>query len=66
MRDKINTELYKALGVPTYSSAYARLTINNDVYGLYSLVDTLGGNWLSSAIHGDDKAHVGYFRWGQS
>jgi hypothetical protein len=60
MRDKINTELYKALGVPTYSSAYARLIINDDVYGLYSLVDTISGNWISSAIHGNDKARVGF------
>jgi hypothetical protein len=60
MRDKINTELYKALGVPTYSSAYARLTINDDVYGLYSLVDTISDNWIASAIHGNDKARVGY------
>lgn len=60
MRDKINTELYEALGVPSYSSAYARLNINDDIYGLYSIVDSIGGNWISSAIHGDDKANTGY------
>ncbi|ORY23153.1 hypothetical protein LY90DRAFT_706924 [Neocallimastix californiae] len=60
MRDKLSTELYKSLGVPTYSSAYTRVTINNDVYGLYSLVDTVGKNWIAAAIHGNDKARVGY------
>jgi len=59
MRDKLSTELYKAVGVPTYSSAYARVIINDDVYGLYSIVDTVGKNWLASAIHGDDDAHTG-------
>ncbi|KAL6605567.1 coth-domain-containing protein [Neocallimastix sp. 'constans'] len=60
MRDKLTSELYKSLDVPTYSSAYARLIINDDVYGLYSIVDSIGGNWIASAIHGNDKARVGY------
>ena len=60
MRDKLSSELYKAIGVPTYSSAYARVMINNDIYGLYNIVDTIGGKWLASTIHGDDDARTGY------
>ncbi|ORX67709.1 hypothetical protein BCR32DRAFT_330232 [Anaeromyces robustus] len=59
MRDKISSELYKSVGVPTYSSAYSRMMINNDIYGLYILVDSMGKNWISSAIHGNEKAHTG-------
>ncbi|OUM61114.1 carbohydrate-binding module family 18 protein [Piromyces sp. E2] len=59
MRDKISTELYKAVGVPTYSSAYARVMINNDIYGLYSIVDSVNGKWIASIVHGDDDAHTG-------
>ncbi|OUM56108.1 carbohydrate-binding module family 18 protein [Piromyces sp. E2] len=59
MRDKLSSELYRALGVPTYSSAYARLMINNDIYGLYNLVDSVNDKWIAPIIHGDDNARVG-------
>ncbi|OUM61113.1 hypothetical protein PIROE2DRAFT_12949 [Piromyces sp. E2] len=59
MRDKLSSELLRAVGVPTYSSAYARVMINNDIYGLYNIVDTVGGNWLAATIHGDDEARIG-------
>jgi len=59
MRDKLSSELFKSVGVPTYSSAYARVIINQDIYGLYNIVDTIGGNWLAAIIHGDDDAHTG-------
>jgi len=59
MRDKLSSELYKAVGVPTYSSAYARVMINNDIYGLYSIVDSVNNKWIAPFIHGDDDAHTG-------
>ncbi|ORX67708.1 hypothetical protein BCR32DRAFT_250411 [Anaeromyces robustus] len=43
----------------TYSSAYSRVIINDDVYGLYNIVDVPNKRWLSSAIHGKKKAHTG-------
>lgn len=60
MRDKLTTELFKSLGVPTYSGTYSRVMINDDIWGLYSIVDIIGGKWIASNIHGDDNARVGY------
>jgi len=60
MRDKLASELYRSVGVPTYSGAYARVIINDDVWGLYALVDTIGGKWLASMVHGNEDAHIGY------
>jgi len=60
MRDKLSSELYRAIGVPSYSGTYTRLMINNDIWGLYSLVDTIGGKWIASTVHGDEEARVGF------
>ncbi|ORX41521.1 hypothetical protein BCR36DRAFT_587962 [Piromyces finnis] len=60
MRDKLASELYRAVGVPVYSGTYARVIINDDVWGLYSIVDTIGGKWIANMIHGNEDAHVGY------
>jgi len=60
MRDKLSSELYRSLGVPVSSGTYARVIINDDIWGLYSIVDTIGGKWISNMIHGDDDARVGY------
>ncbi|OUM61188.1 carbohydrate-binding module family 18 protein, partial [Piromyces sp. E2] len=59
MRDKISSELYRALGVPTYSSGYIRVMINDDIYGLYNLVDSINKKWIAPFLYGDDNAHVG-------
>eukprot|EP00833_Pecoramyces_ruminatium_P005525 jgi/Orpsp1_1/1179557/evm.model.c7180000069849.1 len=59
MRDKISNSLLKAVGVPVQEGSYARVNINNDVWGLYSFVDTLNPKWVKAYIHGDDKYKVG-------
>jgi len=59
IREKLATEVYKALSVPVQEGTYARVIINNDVYGLYSIVDSLSSKWISAYVHGDEKAKVG-------
>ncbi|ORX69346.1 hypothetical protein BCR32DRAFT_272441 [Anaeromyces robustus] len=59
MREKLATELYKTVGVPVPEATYARLIINNDVYGLYLIEDSLNKKWLSAYVHGNDKAEIG-------
>jgi len=59
IREKLCIELYKSVGVPVQDGAYARLIINNDVYGLYLMIDGLSSKWIKSYIHGDDKATLG-------
>ncbi|OUM63460.1 hypothetical protein PIROE2DRAFT_10006 [Piromyces sp. E2] len=59
MRDKFSIELHKAVDVPTYSSAYARVTINNNIYGLYCIIDSVNSKCLAPNIHDDDEARIG-------
>jgi len=59
MRDKLTADIFRAMGVPVQEGTYTRLTINNDSWGLYTIVDTLSKKWYSSYIYGDNKAHVG-------
>jgi len=59
MREKLATELYKSAGVPVQEGAYARFFINDDIYGLYLITDTLNKKWLGAYVHGDEKAKIG-------
>jgi len=59
MHDKISADLYRAMGVPVQEGTYARFMVNNDVWGLFTIVDSISKKWFASYIHGDDKAHVG-------
>jgi len=60
IREKLSQEVYKSVGVPVQEGTYARLIINNDVYGLYLITDSFSSNWISNYIHGDNKASIGY------
>ncbi|OUM68974.1 hypothetical protein PIROE2DRAFT_3203 [Piromyces sp. E2] len=59
IRERLSTELFKAAGVPVQEGSYARLFINDDIYGLYSFVDTINKRWMGAYIHGDPKAKIG-------
>jgi len=60
VREKLATELYRAVGVPVQEGAYARVFINGDIYGLYTLCDSFSSKWIANYIHGNNKAKVGY------
>jgi len=59
LRERFTTDLYTAVGVPVQEGTYARVIINNDVWGLYYVMDSLSKNWISAYIHGGEKAKVG-------
>ncbi|ORX85861.1 hypothetical protein BCR32DRAFT_290428 [Anaeromyces robustus] len=59
MREKVLTDLYTAVGVPVQEGTYARVLINNDVWGLYEVVDTLNKKWIAAYVHNGDKKMVG-------
>jgi len=59
VREKLTTELYRAVGVPIQEGTYARVFINGDTYGLYSFIDSISSKWIANYIHGDDKAKIG-------
>jgi len=60
VREKLSTEIFKAVGVPVQEGTYARLFINDDIYGLYSIVDSLSSKWIKSYVHGQDKVKIGF------
>ncbi|ORX44693.1 hypothetical protein BCR36DRAFT_414927 [Piromyces finnis] len=60
IREKLATELYKAVGVPVQEGAYARLIINNNIYGLYNILDSFSSKWVASYIHGDEDKEIGF------
>ncbi|ORX44689.1 hypothetical protein BCR36DRAFT_586054 [Piromyces finnis] len=60
IREKLTTELYKSVYVPVQEGTYARLIINDDVYGLYTIMDSINKRWYKSYIHGDTKSKVGF------
>ena len=46
--------LYAAQGLPAPRHAYARLTVNDQPFGLYSVVETLDENFVDRAFEGPD------------
>ncbi|ORX42556.1 hypothetical protein BCR36DRAFT_337329 [Piromyces finnis] len=60
VREPLTTELYKAVGVPVQEGTYARLYINNDIYGLYNMVDSFNDRWVGAYVHGDAKSKIGF------
>ncbi|KAG4092344.1 hypothetical protein H8356DRAFT_1704236 [Neocallimastix lanati (nom. inval.)] len=59
MRDKLTADLYRAMGVPVQEGTYARVIINKDVWGLYTIVDNHNKKWYANYIHGNNKSRVG-------
>jgi len=59
IREKLTTEIFKSVYVPVQEGTYARLIINDDVYGLYFMMDSINQKWFKSYIHGDTKAQIG-------
>ncbi|ORX79365.1 hypothetical protein BCR32DRAFT_246451 [Anaeromyces robustus] len=59
IRERLAEELYNAAGVPTQQGTYARVFINNDIYGLYTLIDSFSKNWIAGTVHGNSKAKIG-------
>jgi len=60
IRENLSTEIYKSVGVPVQEGTFARLIINGDTYGFYSLVDSFSKKWIGGYVHGNVKAKTGY------
>ena len=46
MREHLALRLLNEIGVPSQRSAYVRLFLNGDFYGLYLLVEPVDSTWL--------------------
>ncbi|CAM0134884.1 hypothetical protein VKS41_000546 [Umbelopsis sp. WA50703] len=55
IREKLYYDMLDAVGLPTPSSSYVRLFINNDQIGLFLLVDEISNPWLKSDFNGGSK-----------
>ncbi|OUM63740.1 hypothetical protein PIROE2DRAFT_9679 [Piromyces sp. E2] len=59
IREPLTSELFKAVGVPVQEGTYARLFMNGEIFGLYSMIDSLNDRWIGAYIHGNKKAKIG-------
>ncbi|OUM68976.1 hypothetical protein PIROE2DRAFT_3205 [Piromyces sp. E2] len=59
IRERLAEELYNAVGVPSQQGTYARVFINEDTYGLYTLIDSFSKKWIAGTVHGNPKAKIG-------
>jgi len=59
IRERLSQELYNAAGVPSQQGAYARVFINDDTYGLYTMIDSFSKKWVAGTVHGDPNAKIG-------
>ncbi|ORX52082.1 hypothetical protein BCR36DRAFT_411535 [Piromyces finnis] len=59
VREKFTTHLYNTVDVPVQEGAYARFFINDDIYGLYLLTDSINEKWIGARVHGDENASIG-------
>ncbi|KAI9284301.1 coth protein-domain-containing protein [Umbelopsis sp. AD052] len=55
IREKLYYDMLDALGLPSPSTSYVRLFINNDQIGLFLLVDEISNPWLKSDFNGGKK-----------
>jgi hypothetical protein len=58
MRERMAYALYALAGVPAPRHAYARVWVNGDYYGVYSLVETLDEQWLERVHRNDDEGNL--------
>ncbi|ORX55228.1 hypothetical protein BCR36DRAFT_581274 [Piromyces finnis] len=50
MRSKISCDIANRIGLPSIQSAYARLYINNEYWGLYTVMDTIKTSWVKQTF----------------
>lgn len=58
MRERISYTLHELAGVPAPRHAYARVWVNGEYYGVYSVVETLDEQWLERTHPTDDEGNL--------
>ncbi|OUM63741.1 hypothetical protein PIROE2DRAFT_20632 [Piromyces sp. E2] len=59
VRELLASEVFTAAGVPVQEGTYARVFINGETFGLYSMIDSFNDRWIGAYIHGNEKAKIG-------
>ena len=54
LHDRLGYHLFREMGVPAPRSVHARLMINDEYYGLYSLVEQIDGRFVKENFSDDD------------
>ena len=62
VREAVTMELFERLGQPAPREAFARLFINGEYHGVYSLVEAVDPNFLSRAF-GDPGGYAFEYHW---
>ncbi|KAI9301632.1 coth protein-domain-containing protein [Cunninghamella echinulata] len=57
VREKLYLDCLAAAGATTLSGSFVRLFVNNEPYGLYTLMDDISTHTIDNMIHGGDWAN---------
>jgi len=55
LRSKICCDILNRLGVPSVQGTYARLYMNNQYWGLYTLMDSIKTSWIKQTFNPSEK-----------
>ncbi|KAG4087105.1 coth-domain-containing protein [Neocallimastix lanati (nom. inval.)] len=55
LRSKICCDIANRMGVPSIQAVYARLYMNNEYWGLYTLMDALKPSWIKQTFNPTEK-----------
>jgi len=55
MRSKLSCDVANRIGLPSIQAAYVRLYINNEYWGLYTLMDTVKTSWIKQTFKPVDE-----------
>jgi hypothetical protein len=58
VKEHVAYHLYALLGVPAPRHGYVRLTVNDQPYGVYGLVETMDGVFVDREWPGDDEGNL--------
>jgi len=62
IRERLAFLVYEAMGIPAPRNAYAKLTVNGQYWGLYSLVEPISKPFLKSRL-GEESGNLFDYEW---
>jgi hypothetical protein len=58
IRNKIGSDIYNKMGIPTSFAGFVRLYVNNEFFGLYSIHDSIKQKWIEREFGEADTKHL--------
>ncbi|ORX52073.1 hypothetical protein BCR36DRAFT_350232 [Piromyces finnis] len=55
LRSKLSCDVANRIGLPSVQASYARLYMNNEFWGLYTLMDSIKSSWIKETFNPSEK-----------